>query len=164
MSLKKRSTAGQRPSASRIVIHAGFVSTSRCVPRRSCSIMSRTIFCRLPSTCSIVSAVRLMEKLHSITTTEPSTRVHSTSMPVRGPKRISRSCGYCESQLISAPRLTIPCCTSITMPAPWPPEAYPMATNRSVVVDMNACSTPPRTLNLLGVQNSSGSFIPAMPR
>ena len=43
--------------------------------------ISRTSLCRLLSTCSIVSAVRLTEKAHSTTTTELSIRVPSTSIP-----------------------------------------------------------------------------------
>jgi len=42
--------------------------------------------------------------------------------------------------------------------------AYSMATSRLVVVDMNANSTPPRTLNSLRTQKLSGSRPPAMPR
>ena len=47
----------------------------------------------LARACSSVSADKLIEKAHSITTTELSMRVPSTSMPVSGPKRISSSCG-----------------------------------------------------------------------
>ena len=43
-------------------------------------------------------------------------------------------------------------------------DAYVSATLRSVVVDMKPNSMPPRTLCALGVQNSSGSSPPAMPR
>ena len=63
---------------------------------------------RLPSTCSSVRAVRLIEKSQMISTTEPSMRVSSTSMPVRGPKSVSASCGYCENHEMLAPRLTMP--------------------------------------------------------
>ena len=90
---------------------------------RTWSHMSRTTLRRLLSTSSSVSADRLIENAHSITTTEPSMRVRSTSMPVSGPKRISLSCGYCESHEMSAPRLTIPCCTSMTMPIREPSPA-----------------------------------------
>ena len=54
-------------------------------------LVSLTSLCRLLSTCSRVSAVRLIEKAHSITTTVPSMREPSTSMPVSGPKRILRA-------------------------------------------------------------------------
>ena len=47
---------------------------------------------------------------------------------------------------MSAPRFTIPCCTSMTMPIrEWSPDAYPIATSLSRVVDMKADSTPPLT-------------------
>ena len=51
----------------------------------------------------------------------------------------------CESHESSAPRFTIPCLTSMTMPKPPQPDAYPIATCCSVVVDMKAASTPPAT-------------------
>ena len=50
----------------------------------------------------------MIEKSQMISTTEPSMRVSSTSMPVRGPKSVSASCAYCESHEMLAPRLTIP--------------------------------------------------------
>ena len=72
---------------------------------------------------------------------------------------------HCESHEISAPRLTMPCRISSTMPIFEPsPAAYPVATSTSRVVDMNAGSTPPLTPYLLASQNSSGSFMPAIPR
>ena len=51
--------------------------------------------------------------------------VFTTSRPVSGAKVISRSCGYCESHSIEAPRSIIPICTSKSTPAfdPFAPPA-----------------------------------------
>ena len=74
--------------------------------------MSVTTFLRLASTCSIVGAARLTERRTAMNRTAPSTRVDCTSRPVSGAKRISFSCGYCESHERSAPRSTMPICIS----------------------------------------------------
>ena len=50
----------------------------------------------------------------STTTTVPSTRVCCTSTPESGPKSISDSAGYCETNSRSAPRETIPMASSKT--------------------------------------------------
>eukprot|EP00967_Tisochrysis_lutea_P060333 scaffold77172_cov26-Tisochrysis_lutea.AAC.2 len=97
----------------------------------------------------------------------PSTRYECTSSPDSGPHRISRSCGYCDSQAMSAPRSTMPIGISNTMPAAECAvgcEAYPIATSREVVVDIKACSTPPATPNSFLRKNSSGSVAPERPR
>mmetsp|Transcript_12832 Transcript_12832/g.40922 ORF Transcript_12832/g.40922 Transcript_12832/m.40922 type:complete len:305 (+) Transcript_12832:515-1429(+) len=127
--------------------------------------ISRTSLCRLLSTCSSVSDARFTLKPHCTTTSDPSMRVLRTSRPVKGPNRISSSCGYCDNHDISAPRLTMPCLASMTMPGRDPsPLAYPIATPRSRVVDIKPFSTPPLTPNSLAVQNVSGSFMPLTPR
>ena len=71
---------------------------------------------RLPVTASIVCAERLIESFMSKSSSEPSTRAERISSPVSGPNRISFSCGYCDSQLRSAPRSTMPCSISKIMP------------------------------------------------
>ena len=84
----------------------------------------------------MVSDDRLTLRLTPTTSTEPCTRVACTSRPVSGAKRISASCEYCESQLMSAPRSIMPCWISKTKPTPpAPPAAYVIATALSDVVD-----------------------------
>ena len=61
--------------------------------------------------------------------------VDCTSRPVSGAKRISCSCGYCESHQMSAPRSIMPCWISKTMPLP-PEAAYCIATSRFFVIDL----------------------------
>mmetsp|Transcript_348 Transcript_348/g.655 ORF Transcript_348/g.655 Transcript_348/m.655 type:complete len:389 (-) Transcript_348:1086-2252(-) len=134
------------------------------ISERILSRQSRTSLHRLPITCSMVSAFRLMLGRTSTTIIDSSIRVDCTSMPVSGAKRISRSCGYCESHCMSAPRSTIPCAISKTNPAPPSFAAYCSATSFSRVVDVNAASTPPITPNAFGAQNSGGSTRPEMPR
>ena len=79
-------------------------------------------------------------------------------------ERDGRPCGYCESHATSAPRSTIPCFTSKTIAAFFLDAAYLSATSLSSVHDMNATSTPPRTLYWFGVQNGRGSSAPETPR
>eukprot|EP00964_Phaeocystis_antarctica_P022402 scaffold12435_cov69-Phaeocystis_antarctica.AAC.4 len=89
-SLLKYSGASLRICSPRALFNLS-ADTSPVSVRISSTILetvSSTSLYRLLSTCSRVSALRLMEKAHSITTTVPSMRVPSTSMPVSGPKRI----------------------------------------------------------------------------
>mmetsp|Transcript_38499 Transcript_38499/g.106258 ORF Transcript_38499/g.106258 Transcript_38499/m.106258 type:complete len:432 (-) Transcript_38499:943-2238(-) len=131
-------------------------STSRA--RSSCA---RFI---LPTTCSMVSALRLTLSRTSATMLPWSTRVFMSCIPVSGPKRISFSCGYCEIQPSSAPRSTMPISISKTMLGLPGAVAYCIATSRSKVVDMKAVSTPPQAPCSSGSQKSSGSTPPAKPR
>mmetsp|Transcript_9797 Transcript_9797/g.28406 ORF Transcript_9797/g.28406 Transcript_9797/m.28406 type:complete len:214 (+) Transcript_9797:3273-3914(+) len=87
------------------------------------SISWRCERCILEMTCSIVSACRLTERRMSTTHSFPSTCSRRTSRAERGAKRISRSCGYCESHERSAPRSIMPICISrrmalFSVPAP----------------------------------------------
>ncbi len=65
---------------------------------------------------------------------------------------------------MSAPRSTIPCRISKTTPGPDVADAYASATARSVVVDMNDGSMPPRTPYSLATRNWRGSRPPETPR
>mmetsp|Transcript_46578 Transcript_46578/g.76990 ORF Transcript_46578/g.76990 Transcript_46578/m.76990 type:complete len:292 (-) Transcript_46578:1375-2250(-) len=73
---------------------------------------------RLPMTCSMVRDAKFTESATDTMSAESWTWQERTSSPVSGAKRISRSCGYCEMKLMSAPRSTMPCCIWNTKPAP----------------------------------------------
>mmetsp|Transcript_10724 Transcript_10724/g.37523 ORF Transcript_10724/g.37523 Transcript_10724/m.37523 type:complete len:242 (+) Transcript_10724:819-1544(+) len=69
-------------------------------------------------TCSSVCGVS--SKRASMMSARPHTRELSTWMPMSGGNRISRSCPYWLSQLMSAPRPAIPCFISKSVDAaPW---------------------------------------------
>mmetsp|Transcript_172357 Transcript_172357/g.552450 ORF Transcript_172357/g.552450 Transcript_172357/m.552450 type:complete len:230 (+) Transcript_172357:1649-2338(+) len=125
--------------------------------------MSDTSLRRFQTTSSIVPMVKFKLRRIMTTSTEPSTRVPITCMLVNGGKHNSASCGYCETQPRSAPLSIMPICISRIVPMPAP-LAYWNATLRSVVVDMKAYSTPPRTPVLSSFQNCMGNRPPEMPR
>ena len=115
-------------------------------------------------TSSIVAALRLIESRTSGTSTEPATPSLRISRPLSGAKRISFSCGYCDSHPMSAPRSTMPCWMEKTTPGPPEEPAYASATLRSVVVDMKAGSMPPRTPYTSACRKWCGSRPPLTPR
>mmetsp|Transcript_172365 Transcript_172365/g.552491 ORF Transcript_172365/g.552491 Transcript_172365/m.552491 type:complete len:263 (+) Transcript_172365:1685-2473(+) len=130
---------------------------------RMLSHVSLTTFERFPTTSSMVPIVKFKLRRIMTTSTEPSTRVPVTCMLVNGGKHNSASCGYCETQPRSAPLSIMPICISRIVPMPAP-LAYWNATLRSVVVDMKAYSTPPRTPVSFAFQNCRGNRPPEMPR
>mmetsp|Transcript_1870 Transcript_1870/g.4739 ORF Transcript_1870/g.4739 Transcript_1870/m.4739 type:complete len:356 (+) Transcript_1870:405-1472(+) len=143
------------------------LSASRFISRfaSSCRFrhMSLTTLRLFPITSSIVEQVRLRFRRRETTRTLSSTDVPRTCMLVRGGKHISFSCGYCEIQLSSAPLSIMPVWISKTVPALWP-DAYCMATSRSVVVLINPYSMPPFTPASSFSQNCFGRRPSLVPR
>mmetsp|Transcript_3390 Transcript_3390/g.10444 ORF Transcript_3390/g.10444 Transcript_3390/m.10444 type:complete len:307 (-) Transcript_3390:272-1192(-) len=131
--------------------------------RRSCT-RSRWARLIVPTTLSIVSALRLMLSFASAMSTLPSTRVRISSRPVNGGKRHSRSCGYCEIHSRLQPRSTAPIWISKRMDGFTSSDAYSIAILRSYESERKPRSTPPRTPCALGVHSSSGSTLPLTPR
>mmetsp|Transcript_11890 Transcript_11890/g.33205 ORF Transcript_11890/g.33205 Transcript_11890/m.33205 type:complete len:355 (-) Transcript_11890:1230-2294(-) len=125
--------------------------------------MSLTTLRLFPITSSIVEQVRLRFRRRETTRTLSLTDVPRTCMLVRGGKHISFSCGYCEIQLSSAPLSIMPVWISKTVPALWP-DAYCMATSRSVVVLINPYSMPPFTPASSFSQNCFGRRPSLVPR
>ena len=90
-----------------------------------------------------------------------------TSKQLSGGNKNSLSPGYCDTHDRSAPMSTRPAAISNTVPRPRSRPLYCTATRRSVVVDMNPHSTPPRSpppAAATDLQNCSGSSIPPSPR
>eukprot|EP00967_Tisochrysis_lutea_P057840 scaffold73385_cov31-Tisochrysis_lutea.AAC.3 len=140
-------------------------STRLCAkPSRKSCTRSTWALLIVPTTLSIVSALRLTLSLASTTSTLPSTRVRVSSMPVSGGKRHSRSCVYCEIHSRLQPRSTAPSWISKRMDGFSSSVAYSIATLRSYESERKPRSTPPRTPCALGAHSSSGSTPPLTPR